>query len=89
MKAGVVELPAPQAEQVAAPEPQKPSVDFDSFRKLFIPNVDGWQKRDFDEMVPGFADLAGFHTDGTRYFRVWLERARGCSKTFDVAILVA
>lgn len=49
--------------------------------------LDDWQREDFAALDPACRRVAGQNV-AVRFYRAWLERARGHSKTLDISVLV-
>ena len=65
-------------------------IDCDGEPRQFSNVLDSWQQEDFNYLDEGWKALAGWpqHANSTqrRYFRAFLERPRGHSKTSDTAV---
>lgn len=65
---------------------QRLLAETDSGPKCFADIMDPWQREDFDALDRGWRHAAGQRVrDGVH--RAWLERARGHSKTLDLAVM--
>ncbi len=62
-------------------------VDVSGSVRRFGDCMDPWQKADFEALDPGLRLCNGRSTDTNVKTRAWLERARGHSKTTDLAVI--
>lgn len=62
-------------------------VDVDGFAKRFGDAMDDWQRDDFKAMDPALLNCTGQRLDRGAQMRAFLERARGHSKTTDLAVM--
>lgn len=63
-------------------------IDTDAGPRPLAQCLDPWQRKDFEALDPGWRRVAGLPPDSRRiYGRGYLERARGHSKTSDLAVM--